>query len=223
MKTKKAIEFAAHMEGATNEIQKVKKSKVADTISNTLALVGVIALKAAVISEGFIDLGVDAWIFLAIAIIPAWYISDLIVTQMVSSELEGDKGAIWISIVSFVISTASLSDSMFDGATSIWQILTWGNLMNFLIIIAISAAPIVIIHYSVKAWKRKLTVEIDGELVYLPDHINSELMSEAADQFVIEQKKSMTSTSTKILAKNAKSLFKNQTKLTVLNNTKKAS
>lgn len=214
MKTKKAVEYATTLESATTEIKKVKMSKIADTISNTMALTPVFAMKAHAIMN---NMEAPYWVFVLIAMLPAFYLSDLIVTQMATSELNNDKGRFWISALSFVLSWSSLSDQMFRSVTSFADAFTVQNAMTFIIITVISGAPIIIIQFSVKAWKKKLTIMTKEGAIYAPDVVNSELVSEAVKQHIEEAKKSMKTTSLGKLGRLGKQFARNARKASAYN------
>jgi len=209
MKTKKAIEFPTQLESAANEVKKVKRSMIADTITNTMTLTPIFAMKAHWILKNLQFL--PNWLFIIIAVVPSWYSADLIVRQMVSSQINGE-GGYWIDVLSFILSFAGLSDGMFADVTSIMDAFTPYNMMKFVIITVLSASPIVIIRYSVKSWKDKLMIEVEGERVYVSEYVNAKLVNKAVADHIQEEVMNMGSKSLGKLGRIGKRLRKNQQK-----------
>lgn len=226
MNTKEALKFATKFESASNQVLKVRRSIIADTILNTMSFAPIYAMKASIIMN---SLNLPMWWFIAISAVPALFSADLIVRQMVSCQLSGDQ--FWGTItdmVSIGLSWAGLSDGMFADVNSFADAFTVQTSMRFLIITLLSIAPVLIIRLSIKEWKKKMdniTVEVDGKQikVYAPEYINSLEVSEATQYHIEESLKLMDYNNLTIMGRINKRINRKKGKSVTLSPIKKAS
>lgn len=225
MNTKNAVAFATKIESASNEVTKIKRSMIADTILNTMSFTPIYAMKASLIMT---TLDLPLWWFTLIAVIPALFSSDLIVRQMVSSQLsEGNAKGYIIDVVSIGLSFAGLSDGMFTDVKSFGDAFTVQTSMKFLIISLLSVAPVLIIRFSVSEWKKKLIAIVkegnEEREVYAPDYVNQLEVSKAVEQHIDESLAKMDDSNLGKVGRISKRINKKRAKTAILTNIKKAS
>lgn len=220
MKTKSAVEYAAQLESAANEVRKVRSSRIADTFLNTMTFTPIFAMRAALILD---NVALPYWVVLAISVIPALFMADLIVSQMISEQINSEN--YWdgwqIDAVSIGLSFWGLSLGMFSGLESFVDVFTVENIVNLILISLLSVAPVMIIRSSVRGWKTKLMVEVEtkeGEVahVYGPHYINSKLVAQATQDYIKEAEDKMKLASQSLLGRVGKRLKRSEAKLKIL-------